>query len=410
MSLAVVPLLIFGLIVILVTSGVIYKSLKEEVRYSLNILAHSTYEAFELLYPGDYSISDKKMKKGNVYLAGRYDLVDHIKDMYKADTTLFCMGARYLTTIKDEKGNRTIGTSVSDHVKKIVLDQGKEYFSDNIKVGNKQYFGYYIPIYSFDSVPIGMIFVGRTHKEVMQKINRNILMVCLTDIGVMVIAITISFYYSKKIIYSLNKTKKFLGQIAKGDLTAEIDHYLLERQDEIGEMGRFAEMLQNSISALAGKDQLTELYNRRSCDVVLESLAEKCRQNKTTFSVAMGDIDYFKNVNDTYGHQAGDEVLKRIAHVISEDMERIGFAFRWGGEEFLLIYEDMKKETAIDYLNNLQKKLALSSINWKEQKITFTMTFGLVDYSQEKDIKRLIQLADSKLYQGKKEGRNRVVC
>lgn len=147
--------------------------------------------------------------------------------------------------------------------------------------------------------------------------------------------IIVSYYYSKKTIFALNTTKHFLGAVANGDLTTEIDPYVLQRHDEIGDMGRFAVMMKESLSDLVGKDPLTGLHNRHSCDVVLASLIQRVKQKNTSFAVAMGDVDFFKYVNDTYGHQAGDETLRQLAKVISTHMEHLGFVFRWGGEELI---------------------------------------------------------------------------
>ena len=198
----------------------------------------------------------------------------------------------------------------------------------------------------------------------------------------MIIAIIVSYYYSKKTIFALNTTKHFLGAVANGDLTTEIDPYVLQRHDEIGDMGRFAVMMKESLSDLVGKDPLTGLHNRHSCDVVLASLIQRVKQKNTSFAVAMGDVDFFKYVNDTYGHQAGDETLRQLAKVISTHMEHLGF---------------------------LQEQIDQESIYWKDDKVKITMTFGLADSNEYNDLDELINLIDDNLYRGKKEGRNRIV-
>ena len=126
---------------------------------------------------------------------------------------------------------------------------------------------------------------------------------------------------------------------------------------KLGDMGRFAVMMKESLSDLVGKDPLTGLHNRHSCDVVLASLIQRVKQKNTSFAVAMGDVDFFKYVNDTYGHQAGDETLRQLAKVISIHMEHLGFVFRWGGEEFVLIYEDMDRYQAFKHLEILQEQI-----------------------------------------------------
>lgn len=409
MLLSVGPLVVFGIIVIITTSVIIYSSLKNEIRYSLEILANSVYQMYDFAYPGSFEIDEQNsISKGSSNIEERFDIADRVKEMSGADITLFAGDKRHITTIRDEDGERALDTRADAEVVRIVLNEGRAYFSTDVLVNDVEYFGYYIPIKDTESNVIGMLFAGKSRFMAISEISKNILMVCILLMLMMFIAVALTFQYGKNIIYSLNKTENFLSDVAKGDLTAKIDAHILERHDEIGEMGRFLVMIQKSIADLVGTDPLTGLPNRRSCDVVLESIARKSINNNTVFSVAMGDIDFFKCVNDTYGHQAGDEVLKYIADTIEEHMDRLGFVFRWGGEEFLLVYEDMNRETAYKYLKRIKDEIQSSGVMWNGELIKVTITFGLADSAEEPDIERIIELADSKLYLGKNTGRDKI--
>lgn len=408
MSLSVLPLLAFGIVITIIMSLVAYDSLSEEVEYSLKVLAYSSYETLDTKFPGLYEEENGRMKKGNVYLDEHIEDIDQIKKMSEADATLFFGDTRYLTTILNEDGTRAKGTHASTVVKKQVIHQGEDYFADDVKVNGVQYYGYYIPVKQHGDV-IGMMFVGKPRNQVILHIEKTIYVIIACAVGVMAIAIMIAVYYSRKTIFALNKTKIFLGDIAQGDMMAKIDPYVLERNDEIGEMGKFALILRDSIVDLVGKDPLTGLHNRRSCNIVMESLIEKTRQGQGIFALAMGDIDYFKDINDTYGHQSGDEVLQQISQVLSRHMEHLGFVFRWGGEEFVLIYEDMNKYDAYKHLEELQQDIKNLDIEQNGEKIHVSITFGICDSDQQKDINKLIKIADDYLYIGKKEGRNRII-
>ncbi len=409
MLLSAVPLLTFGLIVMLITSKIIYSSLREEVRYSLGVLGTFSYQAFEVLYPGDFEKSGTVLLKGGKSLEGRDELVDDLKETAGVDATLFYGKERYLTTIVGSDGTRAIGTVAETAVTDKVLGAGETYFSDHVLVNGTPYFGYYQPIRNSDHSTVGMMFVGKPRSEVMKRIDTNIFMVFLAAFGMIAIAIGVSYFYSRKVIDLLKKTEMFLGAVAKGDLTAGLEPEILERSDELGEMSRFAVILRDSIESMAGKDALTCLYNRRSCDVVLNSLVEKAGRENGMFSAAIGDIDYFKHINDTYGHQAGDEVLKMVAHAVAEHMEHIGFAFRWGGEEFLMVYEELDREQVFACVEKLRAVIGGSEMDWHGETIKITMTFGIADYGEAGDAKELIRLADARLYSGKSSGRNRTV-
>ena len=157
----------------------------------------------------------------------------------------------------------------------------------------------------------------------------------------------------------------------------------------------------------AGTDQLTGLFNRRRTLEYLELL----REDKETgvVSVAMGDIDFFKKVNDTYGHDAGDEVLKFVAKAMKDNSRDSSFISRWGGEEFLIIIPNCNGDNAFIALERLRRAIKDSVIKVGDAEIKITMTFGLTEFGFHQDIDRVIKEADEKLYYGKNNGRNQVV-
>lgn len=408
-SLSILPVLILGVIVIFMTSSLIYTSLKDEVGNSLKDLVFISYQNYENKYPGDFYYDGEHLYKGDNKIDDDFEFIDNIKEHTGVDVTLFYQDKRVLTTISNDDGKRAVGTEAIKEVQQVVLNEGEDYFSDSVLVNDMSYFGYYMPLKNSSGDIVGMLFAGRSRNDVMENIMHNIYLVSGSIIIIMAITITISCLYSKKTIFALNATKRFLGEVANGDLTKEIEPYVLQRQDEIGDMGRFAVMLKKSIGDLVGKDPLTGLHNRRSCDVVLNSLFERAYQKDIPFALVMGDIDFFKRVNDTYGHQAGDKALKKIAEIISVHMEHLGFVFRWGGEEFVLIYEDMDRFQAYEHLKELQEIIATENILWKDDQLRLTMTFGLIDSNENNDLDCLINMVDSFLYQGKNEGRNRII-
>ena len=157
----------------------------------------------------------------------------------------------------------------------------------------------------------------------------------------------------------------------------------------------------------ASTDRLTGLNNRRMAEEYLARL--KKDNNTASVSVAMGDIDFFKKVNDTYGHDAGDEVLKAVAKTMVDNCRNTAFISRWGGEEFLLIFPDCNGDQAFIVLERLRTKIQKEAIIVGDNNIKITMTFGLTEYNYNKDEELAIKEADEKLYMGKSNGRNQVV-
>ncbi len=157
----------------------------------------------------------------------------------------------------------------------------------------------------------------------------------------------------------------------------------------------------------ANTDALTGLFNRRSTMEFLDEVARSV--DHYALSVAIGDIDFFKRVNDTYGHDAGDEVLKFVSNAMQIICGESVFLSRWGGEEFLLVMPDLNGDQAFALLDRLRTEIKASVIRCKDQEIRITMTFGLTEFDYNSSIEDMIKEADEKLYHGKESGRNKVV-
>ncbi|MCF0130253.1 MAG: GGDEF domain-containing protein, partial [Pseudobutyrivibrio sp.] len=126
------------------------------------------------------------------------------------------------------------------------------------------------------------------------------------------------------------------------------------------------------------------------------------------------DIDFFKKVNDTYGHEAGDDVLKAVTRIINDAVKTRGFVARWGGEEFLVVFENTDLETATKLLNKLLEKLRAEEIKSNTDKgiqtIKITMSFGVTPGGYEESNDSMLKRADGLLYQAKETGRNQVIA
>lgn len=152
---------------------------------------------------------------------------------------------------------------------------------------------------------------------------------------------------------------------------------------------------------LANYDELTKLRNRRSMLNVWKDL------KRTDYCVVMGDIDDFKKINDTYGHEKGDEVLKLVAGSMQRAVDGIDYVSRWGGEEFLMIVFG-NIAYALKVIDKVQRELKNADLMVGEQKIVVTMTFGISECGGAPcgDIDELIRQADRRLYIGKNSGKN----
>ena len=159
---------------------------------------------------------------------------------------------------------------------------------------------------------------------------------------------------------------------------------------------------QKGLNYLASYDELTGLRNRHNIQKDLE------RMNEGVFSISIGDIDNFKNINDTYGHSCGDVVLQTIAKVLKDSTRESDIICRWGGEEFLIaVRQDLS--CAVEIVERIRKKVEQTMMDLDGKAVQVAMTFGVAVNSETDSMDKLLVLADKRLYYGKNHGKNQVV-
>lgn len=182
----------------------------------------------------------------------------------------------------------------------------------------------------------------------------------------------------------------------------ETNRQLHARIEEIGR-------LQVALQELAVRDSLTGLYNRRYLDETLEREVSRARREANPLSLVMLDIDYFKRVNDTYGHQVGDEALRMLASTLLADIRTEDVACRYGGEEFLILLPNMPLDVALQRAEAWRGAVESLSVTLGNFQITFTISLGVAAYPEHgKTPDDLTRCADQALYRAKNEGRNRI--
>ena len=160
---------------------------------------------------------------------------------------------------------------------------------------------------------------------------------------------------------------------------------------------------------MARFDALTGVLSRRAVLDALDNEVERARRHDSALACLMIDLDRFKNINDTYGHQFGDEVLRRIAQVIAEHCRTNDHLGRYGGEEFLLILPETRLEGAIAFAERVRRAVADTRLNSDEERITLSV--GVTEWHREEGSSRvLIADADRALLDAKAAGRNHVVA
>lgn len=158
----------------------------------------------------------------------------------------------------------------------------------------------------------------------------------------------------------------------------------------------------------AKHDHLTNLLNRRGAQQCLDREYARMLRSKRPFSVAIADVDRFKSINDTLGHEQGDEVLRQISEKFNARLRGQDILGRWGGEEFIFIFTDTDEAGAVQALESIKELLSKAPLSVNGKEIHVTSSFGVSEVSAETDISSAIRRADQALYYAKDNGRNRV--
>lgn len=164
---------------------------------------------------------------------------------------------------------------------------------------------------------------------------------------------------------------------------------------------------QRAISSSMITDSLTGVGNRRYFDETINNLAKNADQLDGSFSLVMVDLDHFKQVNDLFGHPAGDEVLRKFGEIIKEEKREGDYVFRYGGEEFALLFANIPAEETVNAVERIRSRFNAMSFASGEE--TFQVTFSAGSATYEGNTGELVSAADQALYQAKREGRNKTV-
>lgn len=408
-----IPLVLLSVIIITTGAKGFADAANREVKTGLMDLSATILTLYENLYPGDFQMLEQDgalyMLKGEHQINGDFSIIDTIKEKTGTDITFFYQDVRVITTLHDKTGRRMVGTKVNAVVVKDVLEAKQAAFYPDVLIGEDKFFACYTPLINSDGSCIGMLFVAKPTQTVDESIRKAIIPIVFMGIGVMIMAGFVTLRFSSKLVKSISEIEKFMGKVAKGNLSDQLDYDVYVREDELGEMGRYAVHMQKSLSNLVERDVLTGLYNRRSGEKMLRQVYKDKFTRNIDFCVAIGDIDHFKRVNDNHGHDCGDMVLTEVADIMKQVLCGKGVIARWGGEEFILIFHHSTLEKAVEVLEELLEEIRAKEFVYNEEtKLHVTMTFGIVQGSMD-GVDTAIKEADEKLYYGKNNGRNQIV-
>ncbi len=405
----ILPVFFIGIVMAGISYILIKKNVYYEIRSGMENEAYTLANTYDVMYPGYYELVKAEnlmaLKKGEHYLTN--DFIDNIKEDTGLEITIFYNDIRMITTLYSDN-KRITGSKMNSAIKKDVLDNGYSKFYDDVRIEEERFFAYYLPVHNGSENIIGAICILKPANQIHSKFAKQVIPLIAIIIAGVVIITYLNYLYFGKLNKNFKHIRNFLGEVTDGNLKAEMNREALAREDEIGDVAKASVNMQRSLRNLIVKDSLTDLYNRRYCNQNLKNISEQYIKTGEPYTLAIADIDFFKKVNDTYGHTAGDEVLVSVAQIMKKSMAGKGFAARWGGEEFLLVYTGCDMETTLTYLEMLVEAIREMCVEYDDKVIKITISIGVATGNGD-SVDKVLCTADNRLYHAKKEGCDRVV-
>ena len=410
------PVIVLTLLISFFSARVITKAMYGQVRDSLMRADSLMKEMMDDSYPGDYQLKeDTDSKNRKVYslykgdteiTGGKCDIPDKLNKGTSIDFSIIYYDTRMCTTLKDSSGKSAVGTAINNRVLNSIYDKQVPQFYENVIVNGDSYFVYYDPIKNSKGTYIGIYEYAASTAIVRDSVHKALIPIVIFIVISMLVVIMISVRFTGSFLTALGKHMHFLVGVEHGNMNEQMDEKVLRRKDELGEASRAAVSMQHALARLVEYDELTCIYNRRYANKRLAKTIMTVETCGGQFAVAIGDIDFFKKVNDTYGHECGDEVLVKTADILKRDMEGHGFAARWGGEEFLLVFDKESAETAREVLEKILFDIRRANVMFQEQDVKITMSIGITNGDTEHTADQILMRADDHLYYAKTHGRN----
>jgi len=337
-------------------------------------------------------------------------LLPHLKAALSGMTTgtvilLNREGRSLLSTASPENHTKTTSTSVQG----VDLFSNPHHLHDFIDDRNVRVVGLAT---AFTDLPMGLLITENYDSVFAGLMQARDQIVLITFFLTILIGSTATLIASQIIIPLKSLTNGVL-RVADGDMDVSV---AIHRNDELGIVtGMFNQMVcrlkenQAALEQLATTDPLTGLANRKQIMADLATNFANYRRYRSEFSILMIDIDYFKSINDTHGHLAGDSVLIQLARILKDSLRIVDSAGRYGGEEFFVILGKTDIHEGLQTAERIRQAVDQHIFTWKELSLHITISVGLTGVTEEdKDGISMIGRADSALYAAKEAGRNRI--
>ena len=356
---SILPISVLGIIIVFMSLTFLRNSIINQVENSLRGTAAATLAAYDQ-NSGTYLVAENgDVWKGGYNISNSEKLLDTIKEKSGMDVTFFYGNKRIMTSIKDQSGERILGSPAGSKIEEMVLQNGKEYFSKNVSVDGVMYFGYYVPVFQGDdsNEPVGMVFAGINKNETLYSVLRIVFYMTVIVLVIAIIGIVGAGLISNTISRVLKSEITSLEYLAMGNLNVQIDKKNLQRKDEIGDLSRAIDTLKTDLrSVIGGISESTNLIISSS-----DSLEQTSHQTFENMDYVMQSVDTITTsaISQAKDTKSASDNITHMGNLIIETGSEADLLNK--NADKMLIVSD-KTTFAIDELKKISEEVG-SSVN-----------------------------------------------
>ena len=313
-----IPLLLLGGIILLIASTIVKGVIIDQVENSLKGTAIATQAAYDQNAGTYLQAENGDIWKGSYNISQSEKLVDTIKQESGMDVTFFYGSQRIMTSAVDKNGNRILGSPAGDKIVEKVLNGGEGYFSDNVSMDGTIYYGYYVPVYQKgdSSTPVGMVFAGAEKEKISNSVIKIINTIVAIVLVVLVICIIIVEISATSITRALKKGIASVQEVSAGHLDVAFDSKILERKDEVGDLTKAIQNLQNELlKIIKGIKESTDMLMEASN--TLEDTSHQTYDGMREVEATVDSVTNGANLQAEDAKKASDNV-KYMGNLIIE--------------------------------------------------------------------------------------------
>ena len=356
---SILPISVLGIIIVFMSLTFLRNSIINQVENSLRGTAAATLAAYDQ-NSGTYLVAENgDVWKGGYNISNSEKLLDTIKEKSGMDVTFFYGNKRIMTSIKEQSGQRILGSPAGSKIEEMVLQNGKEYFSKNVSVDGVMYFGYYVPVFQGDdsNEPVGMVFAGINKNETLYSVLSIVFYMTVIVLVIAIIGIVGAGLISNTISRVLKSEITSLEYLAMGNLNVQIDKKNLQRKDEIGDLSRAIDTLKTDLrSVIGGISESTNLLISSS-----DSLEQTSHQTFENMDYVMQSVDTITTsaISQAKDTKSASDNITHMGNLIIETGSEADLLNK--NADKMLIVSD-KTTFAIDELKKISEEVG-SSVN-----------------------------------------------